>query len=506
MAACHRACVNPSDGKPQRAATGVVGLDDILGGGLPVHRLYLVRGNPGVGKTTLSLQFLLEGLRAGERVLYITLSETEAEIRQVAASHGWSLDGMNLFELSSAEQTLRLADENTLYAAEDVDLKETVRVLLERVQAVEPQRVVFDSLSEVRLLAQSPARYRRQLLSLKQFFAERRCTVLLLDDHAAGEADLQVESLAHGVLSLEQVPATYGADRRRVRIVKLRGSPFRGGFHDFCLRTGGLQVYPRLAAAEHRSDLPAQPIGSNITELDAMLGGGIDRSTCTLLMGPAGTGKSALAAQFALAANQRGESASVFLFEERLATWRHRCQQLGMDVDAQVANGRLQIQQVDPAELAPDEFSHLVRSSVESDGSRLVVIDSITGYFNAMVDARQLSLQLRDLLAFLGERQVASVITMAQTGLIGSAMISPVDISYLADTVVLFRYYESVGRVKKAISVLKKRAGAHEDSIRDLSFDAGGICVGPPLSNMHGVLSGMPRPFASSLERSHDDA
>jgi circadian clock protein KaiC len=498
--------VTENAGTAPRAGTGIVGLDDILGGGLPVHRLYLVRGCPGVGKTTLALQFLLEGVRVGERVLYITLSETEAEIRQVAASHGWSLDGVSLFELSSAEQTLRLDDENTLYAAEDVDLKETIRVLLERVQSVEPQRVVFDSLSEIRLLAHSPVRYRRQLLSLKQFFAERQCTVLLLDDHAGGGEDLQVASLAHGVLALEQTAAIYGGDRRCIRVVKLRGSPFRSGFHDFCLRTGGLVVYPRLTAAEHRTELMSQPIGSDLQELDTMLGGGIDRATSTLLMGPAGVGKSALATQFALAATRRGELASVFLFEERIGTWLHRSRKLGMDVDAQIAKGLLKVHQVDPAELAPDEFSHLVRVDVETGGARVVVIDSIRGYFNAMLDARHLSLQLHELLAFLGERQVASILTMAQSGLIGANMVSPVDISYLADTVVLLRYYESVGRVKKAISVLKKRAGAHEDSIRELRFEPGGLKVGAPLSNMHGVLSGVPRPFSGERELGEKDA
>ena len=493
-------------GTVQRASTGIVGLDDILGGGLPVHRLYLVRGTPGVGKTTLALQFLLEGVRAGERVLYITLSETESEIRQVAASHGWSLDAVSLFELSSAEQTLRLDDENTLYAAEDVDLKETVRVLLERVQSVEPQRVVFDSLSEIRLLAHSQVRYRRQLLSLKQFFAERQCTVLLLDDHAAGGEDLQVASLAHGVLALEQTTAIYGPDRRRIRVVKLRGTPFRSGFHDFCLRTGGLVVYPRLTAAEHRTELVSEPIGSDIQELDAMLGGGIDRSTSSLLLGPAGVGKSALASQFALAANRRGEHASVFLFEERVATWLHRARKLGMDADAQLAKGLLKVHQIDPAELAPDEFSHLVRVEVEGGGARVVVIDSIRGYFNAMLDARHLTLQLHELLAFLGERQVASILTMAQSGLIGTSMASAVDISYLADTVVLLRYYESAGRVKKAISVLKKRAGAHEDSIRDLRFGPRGLEVGPPLSNLHGTLSGLPRPSLAERELGDGDA
>jgi circadian clock protein KaiC len=497
--------VTDSTGKVQRAATGIVGLDDILGGGLPVHRLYLVRGSPGVGKTTLALQFLLAGVRAGEKVLYITLSETEDEIRQVAASHHWSLDGVELFELSSAEQTLRLDDENTLYAAEDVDLKETVRVLLERVQSVEPQRVVFDSLSEIRLLAHSPVRYRRQLLSLKQFFAERQCTVLLLDDHSGAGEDQQVASLAHGVLALEQTAAVYGADRRRVRVVKLRGSPFRSGYHDLCLRTGGLVVYPRLTAAEHRTDALSQPIGSDIAELDAMLGGGIDRSTSTLLMGPAGVGKSGLATQFALAANRRGESASVFLFEERVGTWRHRCRLLGMDVETHMQTGLLKVHQVDPAELAPDEFSHLVRADVEA-GTRVVVIDSIRGYLNAMLDERYLSLQLHELLAFLGERQVASVLTMAQSGLIGTNMVSPVDVSYLADTVVLLRYYESAGSVKKALSVLKKRAGAHEDFIRELSFGAGGIKVGQPLINMHGVLSGVPRPFTGPKDLVDKDA
>ena len=408
----------------KRASTGVGGLDEILGGGLPVHRLYLIRGTPGVGKTTLALQFLLEGIRAGERVLYITLSETEAEIRQVAQSHGWSLDGMELFELSTAEQTLRLDDENTLYAAEDVDLKETVRVLLERVESVEPQRVVFDSLSEIRLLAQSPVRYRRQLLSLKQYFADRQCTVLLLDDHTAGE-DLQVESLAHGVIALEQTPALYGGDRRRLRVTKLRGAPFRSGFHDFCLRRGGLQVFPRLTAAEHRTTIMSQPVGSEIDALDTMLGGGIDRSTCTLLMGPAGIGKSARATQFALAANRRGEPASVFLFEERIGTWRRRCEQLGMDVEGHLQAGLLKVHQIDPAELAPDEFSHLVKEAIDVGGARIAIIDSITGYFNAMLDARHLSLQMHELLAFLSERQVASIITMAQAGLIGGRHTRP---------------------------------------------------------------------------------
>lgn len=465
----------------------------------------MVRGNPGVGKTTLALQFLMDGARVGERVLYITLSETEEEIRQIADSHGWSLAGVNLFELSSAEQTLRLNDENTLYAAEDVDLKETVRVLLDQVETLKPQRVVFDSLSEIRLLAQSPVRYRRQILALKQHFAGRSCTALLLDDHSQGE-DRQVESLAHGVLEMEQTASGYGADRRRLRIAKLRGSPFRSGHHDFSLRTGGLVVFPRLISSEHRTELRSQPVGSEVPNLDAMLGGGIDRATSTLLIGPAGAGKSALATQFALAAAKRGEAATLFLFEERIGTWQRRGEQLGMLLQEQMDAGRLHVHQVDPAEVAPDEFSHLVRDAVERHHSTVVVIDSINGYFNAMPEARFLSLQMHELLAYLSERGVASVLTMAQAGLIGSNMSSPVDISYLADTIILLRYFESAGRVKKAISVLKRRAGRHEDTIRELSFGNGALNVGKPLSNMAGVLSGIPRPVNTDHDLAERDA
>jgi circadian clock protein KaiC len=453
-----------------------------------------VKGAPGVGKTTLSLQFLMAGARAGESVLYITLSETEAEIRQVAGSHGWSLDGIHLYELSSAEQTLRLNEENTLYAAEDVDLKETVRVLLDHVEELKPTRVVFDSLSEIRLLAQTPVRYRRQLLALKQHFAGRNCTVLLLDDHAGTSDQQQVESLVHGVITLEQLPMQYGADRRRLRVAKLRGSPFRSGYHDFTVRYGGVHVFPRLIASEHRSELRAEPIGSEIPQLDGMLSGGIDRSTCSLLMGPAGSGKSVLATQFALAAAKRGEHASLFLFEERIGTWLRRAEQLNMPVNEQIQAGRIRVQQVDPAELAPDEFAHRVRDAVERDGAKVIVIDSMTGYFTAMPEGRFLSLQMHELLGYLSERGVASVLTMAQSGMMGANMTSPVDLSYLADTIILFRYFEVAGAVKKAISVLKKRSGPHEDAIRELELGPGGIRVGKALSNLHGVLTGTPGP------------
>ncbi|HVU05404.1 MAG TPA: ATPase domain-containing protein [Polyangiaceae bacterium] len=475
----------------QRQATGISGLDDILGGGLPRNRLYLVKGTPGVGKTTLAIQFLMEGARRGERALYITLSETEEEIRQVGESHGWSFEGIDLFELSNAEKALQLDDENTLYASADVDLKETVRVLLDEVERLRPARVVFDSMSELRLLSQTAIRYRRQLLALKQYFAGRDCTVLLLDDQSAESGDLQIESLAHGVIVLEQEAVGYGADRRRLRVAKLRGSQFRSGYHDFILRRGGLVVFPRLIALEHRTELLAEHVPSGVPDLDQVLGGGVDRATATLLIGPAGTGKSAVATQFARNAALRGENAALFLFEERIGTLRRRAQLLGTDIDPLIESKRIVIHQIDPAELAPDEFTHLVRGAVEQGGARLIVIDSINGYYTAMPEGRFLTLQIHELLSYLAEQGVATILTMAQAGIFGS-MSAPVDVSYLADTIVLFRYFEDRGRMRKALSVVKKRSGAHEDTIREVTFGKGGVGLGRPLSDRHGVLSGTP--------------
>jgi circadian clock protein KaiC len=477
---------------PLRAATGVAGLDDILGGGLPRDRLYLVQGLPGVGKTTLALQFLLEGVRQGERVLYITLSETEAEIQQVATSHGWSLDGISVYELSSAEQRM-LDDDNTLYATADVELKETLRVLLDEVARVNPARVVFDSLSEIRLLAQTATRYRRQLLGLKQHFAERASTVMLLDDRTGDGADNQLESLAHGVVVLEQHAMQYGADRRRLRVSKLRGSRFRSGYHDFVVATGGLVVFPRLVAAEHRTEFLAESIPTGIAGLDLMLGGGLDRATATLVLGASGAGKSAIAARFACSMAERGERAAMFVFEERLGTLRLRSENLSIPLERHVEAGRISLKQVDPAELAPDEFTYLVRQAVERDGVRLIVIDSINGYFNAMPEARFLTLQMHELLSFLSERGVATMMTLAQTGVAGP-MASPVDVSYLADTVIYLRYFEAEGRLRKAVSVIKKRSGRHEDALREFTLDRAGLRVGEALTHFHGVLTGTPQP------------
>ncbi len=475
---------------PAREPMGVPGLDDVLGGGLPANRLYVVQGTPGVGKTTLALQFLREGVARGESVLYITLSESEEEIREIASSHGWSLDGVALYELSRAEQVLRLEEENTLYSTAEVELKETMRVLLEHAETVKPTRIVFDSLSEIRLLAQSPVRYRRQILALKQYFTGRRATVLLLDDLTGDRGDLHVESLAHGVILLEQSAVAFGADRRRLRIKKLRGAPFRSGYHDFVVRAGGLVVFPRLVAAEHRTrDLPA-PLTTGVPALDVLLGGGLDRAAATLLLGPAGTGKSIVTTQIACAAAKAGQRVAAFLFEERVSTFVARAASLGIDLAAHLESGMIELHQVDPAELAPDELTQHVRDAVARD-VKVVIIDSTSGYLASMPDAKHLTLQLHELLAFLSEQGIATILTLAQSGLVG-VMTSPIDLSYLADNVVLLRYFEAGGEIKKAISVVKRRRGKHEETIHELSFGKAGVSIGKPLRGLRGILTGVP--------------
>jgi circadian clock protein KaiC len=483
----------------QWAQTGIAGLDDVLGGGLPRDRIYLVQGDPGVGKTTVGLQFLLAGVARGEAVLYITLSEGKDEIQAVAKSHGWSLEGVPLFEQSALDQTASLEQEYTLFQPSDIELQETTRSLLARFEQVKPTRVVVDSLSEIRLLSQSSLRYRRQILALKQHFSGRKCTVLLLDDRTSEAGDLQLQSISHGVLSMEQVPPLYGEDRRKLRVVKLRGQKFHGGYHEYVIRTGGLEVFPRLIAVGHRREARADPLSSGVAQLDSLLGGGLDRGTSTLILGPAGSGKSSIATQYLMAAARRGERAALFSFDESLETLLARSRGLGLDVEGQVKSGRILLEQIDTADIGPGEFSHEVRRRIEADGVKVVVIDSLNGYLNTMPTERLLPVQMHELLAYCGQKGVVTVLVMAQHGLIGP-MQTPVDLSYLSDTVVVLRYFESTGRIRRALSVMKKRSGAHEDTIREFTLGREGMRIGEALTDFTGVLSGVPQ-FAGKPEK-----
>lgn len=472
------------------AATGVNGLDTILLGGFPRNRVYLVQGDPGVGKTTLGLQFLLEGLRSGETGLYITLSESRNELMAVARSHGWSLDGLHVFEQMIGEEALQ-EEESTVFYPSEIELGETIRAMLVEVDRVKPQRVVLDSLSEIRLLAQSGLRYRKQILALKQFFAGRNVTVLCLDDRTSEIQDIQLQSVPHGVLELERYTPLYGAARRRLQLIKIRGLNFRDGYHDFNVVTGGIIVYPRLVAADHEKIVMREQIPTGIAPLDTMLGGGIDRGTSTLIMGPAGSGKSALAAQQVVAAASRGEHSAMFIFEETLASVLARSASLGMPLEPLVEQGLVSIRQVDPAQLQPGELAHLVREAVEDRQARVLVIDSLNGYLNAVPEERFLLLHLHELLSYLGQSGVATVLVFAQHGMVGH-MQTPVDVSYLADAVILLRYFEAEGKIHKAISIVKKRSGPHETAIRSLTMGSDGVRVGAPLQNYRGVMTGIP--------------
>jgi circadian clock protein KaiC len=474
-----------------RCSTGIEGFDDVLGGGLPVNRLYLVQGDPGVGKTTLALQFLLEGARRGEKGLYITLSETKEELELVADSHGWDLNQLDLYELSAKEAHIPSEADTTFFHPSEVELNRTTKTLTNEVERVNAVRVVFDSLSEMRMLADTPLRYRRQILQLKQFFAGRRCTVMLLDDGTAGKKDLQVESIAHGVISLTRTSPGFGAVRRQLQIQKLRGVKYREGLHDVALQTGGMAVFPRLVAADHAVEFTRENFPSGIPELDALLGGGLERGTSNMFMGPPGTGKSTLAIKFVTAAAERGEKALFLAFDEGLGTLTSRVRQLGLNIDPHLKSGRIVVRQIDPAEISPGELAHAIRRAVLKESVRWVVVDSLNGYLNAMPEERHLNLQLHELFAFLNQHGVVSIMVLAQQGLIG-AMHSQVDLTYLADTVIVLRYFEAFGAVKQAVSVIKKRSGNHERTIREMSVGDGGIQVGRPLSNMQGVLTGVP--------------
>lgn len=474
-----------------RISTGNAGLDDVLGGGIDPERMYLIEGQPGSGKTTLALEFLLEGVRSGEPTLYITLSETERELRLVAKRHGWSLKGIAIFELVPPETSLDPSQELTVLHPAEMELSETTQMIFDRVEPLAPTRIVLDSLSELRLLAQSPLRYRRQILALKHFFSGRQSTVVLLDDLSSQQNDLQLHSIAHGVVLLEQLAIDYGAQRRRLRVVKMRGIEFKGGFHDFTIRRGGLKVYPRLVAAEHRTDFDNDVVSSGNPELDALLGGGLERGTNALLIGAAGVGKSSLALSYAIAAASRNERSVIFAFDEGRGTMAARAKTLGLPLEVGLEKELINIQQIDPAEMAPGEFADAVRSSVETDNAQVVIIDSLNGYLNAMPDERFLILQMHELLSYLSQRGVLTILVLAQHGLVGP-MDTPLDISYLADGVLMLRYFEFDGSVRRALSVVKKRSGNHEHTIREFKLSHHGITVGPPLKGFSGIFSGTP--------------
>lgn len=480
--------------KNELIPTGNRGLDTILRGGLPAHRLYLLEGAPGSGKTTLALQFLRAAAEAGERALYITLSETREELAVVAASHGWNLDAFDVFELNSADDVLGEGREQSILHPWEMELSGTIRLIQQEVERVGPCRVVFDSLSELRLLAQDSLRYRRQVLALKQFFAGRRTTVMMVDDLTATRdagGDTHLHSLCHGVITLERLTLDFGAARRRLQVQKLRGVDFVAGYHDFTIRKGGLEIYPRLVAAEHHSDFVGDPVSSGVDGLDALMNGGPLRGTSLLITGPAGTGKTTIALQFVHAACERGEPATIYQFDERVGTLIARSKAFGLDVRRHLDDDCLAIRQIDPAEVSPGEFAARIRHEVEERGVRVIVIDSLNGYLAAMPQEQQLILQIHELLSYLSQRGVMTLLINPQQGLLGT-MATNLNISYVADAVVMLRFFEAGGRLRKAISVLKNRGGPHEDAIRELRIDSEGVRIGAPLTDFRGVLTGTP--------------
>lgn len=474
-----------------RPATGIAGLDDVLSGGLARNRSFLLEGNPGTGKTTIALQFLLAGAVAGERGLYVTMSETESELRTSAASHGWQLDDLEIYELAPPETLLTEDQQQSLLYSSDLELGETTKRIFEAFDRSKPHRVVIDSLSEIRLLAQSSLRYRRQILAMKHFFAQRGATVMLLDDLTTEVADKSVHSVAHGVIRLEELAPEYGSDRRRLRVLKYRGSRFRGGYHDFVIETGGIRVFPRLVSAEHRRRFKRDRLKCNNRELDELLGGGVERGSSVLILGPAGAGKSIMALTFVVSAIERGERVALFVFDEEVGLLVDRALGLGIDLEAMCASGNLSLTQIDAAEVTPGEFSSRVRDSIENFGAKTVVIDSLTGYQASMPEERALILHMHELLQFCNRSGATTFLTVAQHGLMGE-MRAPIDLTYLADTVILLRYFEAVGEVRRAISVVKKRTSAHETTIREYRMHSKGISLGQPLTNFHGVLRGVP--------------
>ncbi len=470
-------------------STGIAGLDDILCGGLTAHRVYLVEGAPGTGKTTLGLQFLLDGVKAGESGLYITLSETSDELGAVAHSHGWSIDPLHVFELAT-DDALDPESQQSVFHPSEVELGETTQSVMEMVDQIKPARVVFDSLSEMRLLAQNPLRYRRQILALKQFFASRQCTVLLLDDKS-NLADQHLHSIAHGVISLEQIAQEFGKERRRCNVIKMRGIKFRGGYHDYLLETGGIRMFPRLVANEHAASFVARVSSTGSSGLDGLLGGGLTAGTNTLIAGPSGIGKTSMAVSCVLAALERGEHAAFYLFDEGLATFHIRAEALGMDVQAYIASGQLNIFHIDPAELSPGEFAQKLRDAVELSHVSFLVIDSLNAYLQSMPGEQYLILQMHELLSYLNQKGVTTMMLLGQHGLIGEVR-SDIDLSYLSDSTVLLRFFESNGRLRRAVTVMKNRTAEHALTIHELQLGPSGLVIGEPLLGFEGVLTGLP--------------
>jgi circadian clock protein KaiC len=483
-----------------KALTGIRGLDDVLCGGLSRGSIFLLEGEPGSGKTTIALQFLIAGAAAGEKGLYITLSETEPELRAGAKSHGWELDhNIVVRELIPADSLLAGDQHQTLLYASDLELGETAQQIFAAVEQVQPTRLVIDSLSEIRLLAQSSLRYRRQILTIKHHFARRNITVLMLDDLTSEANDKTVHSIAHGVVLLQQIAPDYGAERRRMRILKYRGTRYRGGYHDMTIATGGVNVFPRLVAGEHRTRFARDAIPTGIKPFDDLLGGGIDAGSSTLVIGPAGTGKSLIAITFALAAVKRGEKAALFIFDEELGLLFDRMKGLGLDVEGARHRGELMIEQIDAAELSPGEFSHRVRKIVDEHSIKTVIIDSLNGYQAAMPAENSLILHIHELLQYLNRQGAATFLTMAQHGLVGH-MAAPIDVTYLADSVLLLRYFEALGSVRRAMSCIKKRTGSHETTIREYHIGKGGLRVDAALTEFQGVLTGVPNVLSRSRE------
>jgi circadian clock protein KaiC len=475
-----------------RAATGTSGLDFILGGGLARNRLHLLEGSPGAGKTTIALQFLMAGAAQGEAGIYVSLAETEQELRDGARSHGWDIaKNIEIFELVPPESVLDPAQHQSLLYSSDLELGETTKRIFEAIERIKPKRVVIDSLSEIRLLAQSSLRYRRQILALKHYFAQHQSTVIMLDDLTNEVVDQAVHSIAHSVIHLDQLAPVYGRERRRLRVVKCRGQSFRGGYHDFLINPGGVEVFARLVASEHRAGFSGATLESGVAELDTLLGGGIAAGSSTLIQGPAGTGKSLIVMQFIAASVARGEKAALFVFDEELGLLLARFKKMGIDLQAMRDAGNLFIEPMDAAELSPGEFSHRARRLVEEENIKLVGIDSLNGYQAAMTEEQHVILHLHELIQYLNRRGVATFITLAQQGMVGD-MRQPIDVTYLADSVILLRYFEAMGRVRRALSVMKKRTGGHEDTIREFRIDSHGIFIGQPLEEFQGVLRGVP--------------